>query len=216
MDGFDPWLKAVELASQTYALLRTAAEDFGFTEEKNRKHDLDRYFQVHFQRIHEGAKSVASLYYTEFDAMRSQIKEEKFIDPTPYVAERLKARIDSGWYLKNTVREESKAWMEHLPKGSLERAYIWSVCNLFYNYTPNDASPERLIRDADNIADSMKDSVLNTPNTRIADMIKSGEISTREQILNELETEISGLIGRLKLCEAAFQRLKLARRPLEE
>ncbi len=220
MDGFDPWLKAAELASVIYALLRTAAEDIAYHESKKKKskkkeHDFDRYFQVHFQGIHKNAQAVASLYYREFDAMRTELKEANPIDLTPFVAQRLKARIDSSWLHKNTVREEAKAWLESLPKGSQERAYVWSVCNLFYMRTPANASAERLLRDADNIADSAKDAVLDTPNTRIADMIRSGEISTREQILDVLESEISGLIGGLKLCEAAYQRLRLARHHLE-
>lgn len=205
---FDPWLKAVELAQKLYVLLGALAKDAGWTAKKSKTPALDRFYSVYLEDIHEGLSSAASLYFREFDAMRKELEGSKFIDPTPSVAEQLKARIDSSWFLKNEVREKAKAWLENLPAGSDERAYVWSVCNVFYRYTSPSASFEVLVRDADNIADSPKDTVLDTPNTRIADKIGRGELRGREEVKSAIDDEIDSMVGCLKLAEAAFQRLK--------
>lgn len=205
---FDPWLKAVELAQKLYVLLGTLAKDAGWSAKKSKTPDLDRFYSVYLEDIHEGLKSTSSLYFRDFDAMRKELEGAKFIDPTPSVAEQLKARIDDSWFLKNEVREQAKAWLENLPPGSDERAYVWSVCNVFYRYTSPKASFDELAREADNIADSPKDAVLNTPNTRIADKIRRGELKGREEIKAAIDEEIESMVGCLKLAESTFQRLK--------
>ena len=212
MVDFDAWAKAVELAQKVYVLIGTLAKDAGWTKGKSKTPDLDRFYDVYIEDIHEGLKSTASLYFRDFDAMRKELESAKFIDPTPSIMEKLKSRIDSSWFLKNEAREKAKAWLENLPKGSDERAYVWSVCNVFYRYTPPDADLEKLIFDADNIAESPKDAVLDTPNTRIADKIRSGDIKGKEAVKKAIDNEIDQIVACLKLSEKMFQRLQTKRK----
>lgn len=208
---FDAWDEAVDLAQKVYVLLGTLAKDAGWTKRKSKTPDLDRFYDVYIEDIHDGLKSAASLYFQDFDAMRNELDSARFNDPTPAISEKLKSRIDRSWFLKNEAREKAKAWLENLPKGSDERAYVWSVCNVFYRYTPSNADLEKLIFDADNIAESPRDAVLDTPNTRIADKIRSGEIKGKEAVKKAIDDEIDQIVGCLKLSEKVFQRLQTKR-----
>jgi len=205
----DYWLKAVDLARKLYVLLNALARDAGWSVKSSKSLDLDRFYSVYFEDIHKGLKDIATNYYNNFDIMRKELEGVRSIDAAPSVAERLKTRIDESWFLRNTVRESAKAWLEHLPKASLERAYVWSVCNFFYRETRPDASIEELISDADLVADSRKDTVLDTPYTRLDEQLKNGELQNKEELKSAIDEEIKSMAGCLTLSERVFQELKV-------
>ena len=205
----DNWSKIATTAREIYTLLKAMGADAKWAYDKWSQTDSDRFKAVFLDDIHDKTKEICTIYFKDFESMTEELSKEGFIDMTPHVAKRLMARMENSWFLKNEVRECAKAWLEHLPRSSKERAYVWSVCNVFYGYTRPDAKYDLLLSHADDIADSRKDSVLDTPNTRIANQIRTGEIEGRKEILSAIEKEMEEMHGRYKLSESAYQKLKI-------
>lgn len=163
-----------------------------------------QFRDVYAAQLADYMQTCVGAYINGHRDLEAQIKQYEAIDVSAAVAERFAIHVDEFWHVKNNARVIAKQTLETLPIGSLERAYIWSILNFFYGYHSNDLTVEKLQKMADDIAQSPNDTVLDTPNTSLARLLRDGEIRNRDAVLKVIAEESDKILKRYKISHEIY------------
>ncbi|MDP5308942.1 hypothetical protein, partial [Paracoccus spongiarum] len=181
-------------------------------EESIEAKDLVRFQEVYMAEVHELLSKSVGAYVTDFGDLERVLLESANPLAVAAIAQELEWRNDRVWDVKSTTEARSRAWLNPLPESSLERAYVWAVLDVFYGDSAVDRDRAAMIARADVIANQTSDEDLDTPNTRIAEKIRSGELATKDDLLAVIRSEKTGVFKRFKAAQRIYEELKVRNR----
>lgn len=213
----DNWNAAISAIRGAYDVLKLLAKDALWLkesmedkdEESIEAKDLVRFQEVHMAEVHELLSKSVGAYVTDFGDLEKALLDSETPPSVAAIAQELEWRNDRVWHVKYTTEARSRAWLNPLPESSLERAYVWAVLDVFYGDSAVDRDRAAMIARADVIANQTSDEALDTPNTRIAERIRSGELATKDDLLAVIRSEKTGVFKRFKAAQRIYEELKV-------
>lgn len=205
----DNWNAAISAIRQVYDVLKLLAKDAAWLKGNIGSRDLRRFREVHLAEVHEKLTESIGAYIADFGALEKALGEPDSTLSVKLVAQELEWRNDRVWHVKYTTEARARAWLKPLPPGSLERAYVWAVLDVFYGDSSVDKDRASMIARADQIANQTSDEDLDTPNTRIAERIRSGDLATKEDLLDVIRAEKAGIFRRFKQAQRLYEELNV-------
>lgn len=201
---FDNLGTAIGTIRQAYDLIAIMAKDAARFLGKFRKVDLKRFHEVYMPEIQQKLHDSVSAYVTDFGQMERNLLHEASGLTAERVAAELALCSDRMWSVKATVGSQARILLAPLPPASLERAYIWSVLNVYFGDT--GGKPDRR---ADDIANQVSDEEMDTPNKRLAEQIKSGKLQSHDELLDAIRSEKADVIARFKIAQRFYEEIRI-------
>ena len=150
-----------------------------------------------------------SAYVADFGGLERLLKDHPDETCIARVADELAHRNERIWHVKATVEAQARAWLHPLPKGSIDRAYVWAVLRVYYGETVM-IDRLQLQKQADDIAKQQSDEALDTPNTRIAERIRAGDLTSRDDLLETIHHEKQAVMARYRAALNLYQEVKVS------
>lgn len=200
------WENAIGTIRQTFDLVGVISDIY---EKLSKKSRVQEFRDILIDKIQEKVDESVSAYVTDFGELERRLKDAPDEDAVRKVADDIAWRNERIWLVKATVESKARAWLQPMPEASAERTYLWAVLRIYYGRTII-VDKVRLQREADMVARQMSDEALDTPNTRVAERIRSGELISLEDLLETIRDEKRSVIARYRVARDLYEEIKVS------
>ncbi len=159
---------------------------------KDASYEMPKFFEptirrrrkeVFLEPIYESLKACTEAYR---DLCNKTVEYSRQHQPSlPDVRAYLARESQNTFFLRNDVREKSSSWLNTLPKGSLERAFLWSCVKLLTHQSGFKSTTAELQTEADTLSDDVTNINLDTPTNYLLKAIE--ESATLDEAIIRIE-----------------------------